>query len=55
MTNRSPKLATAVANFGDRFVIPPFLRETVVETLADVHEYQGGEGMGFLHPPERGL
>jgi nitrate reductase / nitrite oxidoreductase, beta subunit len=47
--------ATAVANFGDRFLIPPFLRETAVETTTDLHEYQGREGTGFLHPPERGL
>ncbi len=47
--------ATAVANFGDRFRIPPFLRETSVETTTDLHAYQGREGTGFLHPPERGL
>ncbi len=47
--------ASAEANFGDRFRIPPFRRETAVETTTDLHEYQGWEGTGFLHPPERGL
>ncbi len=46
---------SSLANLGDRFIIPPFLREAAVETTTDLHEYQGEEGAGFLHPPRRGL
>ncbi len=46
---------SSLANFEERFRIPPFLREAAVETTADVHEYQGEEGVGFLRPPKRGL
>lgn len=46
---------TALAGFEEMFVIPPFLREQVIELGVDPHEYQEQRGAGFLRWPERGL
>ncbi len=45
---------TALASFEERFVVPPFLRETAVEAAADPHAHQAEEGAGFLRRPKRG-
>ncbi len=44
---------TSLASFEERMVIPPFLREAAIETVADTHGCQGGEGVGYLVPPHR--
>jgi nitrate reductase / nitrite oxidoreductase, beta subunit len=46
---------TALAGFDEMFVIPPFLREKVVELGVDPQAYQEERGAGFLRWPERGL
>lgn len=44
---------TSLAGFEERMVIPPFLREAAIETVADTHGCQGEEGVGYLVPPHR--
>jgi nitrate reductase beta subunit len=46
---------TALAGFNEMFVIPPFMREKVIELGVDPQEYQETRGAGFLRWPERGL
>jgi nitrate reductase beta subunit len=46
---------TALAGFNEMFVIPPFMREQVIELGVDPQEYQEARGTGFLRWPERGL
>ena len=46
---------TSLANFDDRFVIPPSHREEAIEMLESVFEEKGAAGFGFRMPPERGL
>jgi len=46
---------TALAGFEEMFVIPPSLREQVIELGVDPQEYQEEQGAGFLRWPERGL
>ncbi len=45
---------SSIAGFDERFVIPPFLRETAIESAGDVHAHQEEGGAGFLRPPRRG-
>lgn len=57
----SPEMAdeiyrlTSLANFDDRFVIPPAHREEAIEMLESVFEEKGAAGFGFRMAPERGL
>ncbi len=44
---------TALAGHEHRFVIPPFLRETAVESLDDPQRQQEGEGAGYRRPAKR--
>jgi nitrate reductase beta subunit len=46
---------TALAGFDERMVVPPFLREQVVELGIDVQAFQEERGAGFLQWPKRGL
>ena len=46
---------TSLANFDDRFVIPPAHREEAIEMLESVFEEKGAAGFGFRMAPERGL
>jgi nitrate reductase beta subunit len=46
---------TSLANFDDRFVIPPAHREEAIEMIEDTHEHRGSMGFGFLRKPKRGL
>ncbi len=46
---------TSLANFEDRFVIPPSHREEAIEMLGSVFEEKGATGFGFRMAPERGL
>ncbi len=46
---------TSLANFEDRFVIPPAHREEAIEMLESVFEKKGAAGFGFRMAPERGL
>ncbi len=45
---------TALANFEDRFVVPPSQREMAIEMLEDPHETRGSTGFGFRDAPVRG-
>ncbi len=45
---------TSLANFKDRFVIPPMHREQALEMLEDTKEAKGAGGFGFRQPPKRG-
>ena len=45
---------TSIAPFHERFVIPPFLRETAM-SAGDHAAKQQQAGEGFLRPPKRGL
>ncbi len=46
---------TSLANFEDRFVIPPSHREEAIEMMESVFEEKGATGFGFRMAPERGL
>ena len=46
---------TSIADFDERFVIPPFAREAAIELLEVTQERQEGGGMGFMREPRRGL
>ncbi|HEY9527412.1 MAG TPA: hypothetical protein VIR02_10035, partial [Anaerolineales bacterium] len=46
---------TALAGFDERMVVPPFLREQVVELGIDVQAFQEERGAGFLQWPKRGV
>ncbi len=46
---------TALATFGDQFVIPPMHREEALRMLQDPLEHKGTAGLGFMGPPMRGL
>ena len=46
---------TALANFQDRFVIPPTHREEAIAVLDTEFEKKGATGFGFRMKPERGL
>lgn len=46
---------TSIASLEERFVIPPFLRETAIEMTGDAHTYQEQRGAGFVQLPTRGL
>jgi nitrate reductase beta subunit len=46
---------TSIADFDERFVIPPFAREAAVELLESTQQRQEGGGMGFVREPRRGL
>ncbi len=46
---------TSIADFDERFVIPPFAREAAIELLEVTQQRQEGGGMGFVHEPRRGL
>ncbi|MGD0466902.1 MAG: nitrate reductase subunit beta [Terriglobales bacterium] len=45
---------TSVASFDERFVIPPFYRETAIEMVGDPHVFQEERGAGFVEFPKRG-
>ena len=45
---------TSIANYDDRFVIPPMHREEAIEMLDDPLEAKGFAGMGFRSKGERG-
>jgi nitrate reductase beta subunit len=45
---------TSIANFDDRFVIPPMHREQAIEMLDEPLARKGFEGFGFRESPERG-
>jgi nitrate reductase / nitrite oxidoreductase, beta subunit len=45
---------TSVASFDERFVIPPFYRETAIEMVGDPHAFQEERGPGFVEFPKRG-
>jgi len=44
---------TALANFEERFVIPPMMREQAIEATEDVYAHKGHIGFGFLRKPAR--
>jgi nitrate reductase beta subunit len=46
---------TSIADYDERFVIPPFAREAAIELLESTQEQQEGGGMGFIRAPRRGL
>jgi nitrate reductase beta subunit len=46
---------TALAGFDERLVVPPFMREQVVELGIDTQAFQEQRGAGFLYWPTRGL
>jgi nitrate reductase beta subunit len=46
---------TALAGADERMVVPPFLREQVVELGIDTQAFQEERGAGFLYWPKRGL
>jgi nitrate reductase beta subunit len=46
---------TALAGFDERLVVPPFMREQVVELGIDTQAFQEQRGAGFLYWPKRGL
>ena len=45
----------AIANYEDRFVIPPMHREYAVELMGDPYTFKAETGVGFHKKPERGL
>ena len=45
---------TALAKFGDRFVIPPAHREQAIEMLEFTGDTKGAVGFGFNERPARG-
>ena len=45
----------SLPRFDDRFVIPPYHREMVIEQLEDPSRHKGQIGFGFNIPPKRGL
>ena len=45
---------TSLPRFDDRFVIPPYHREEVIEQLEDPLQHKLHTGVGFQHPPRRG-
>jgi nitrate reductase beta subunit len=46
---------TALAGADERMVVPPFLREQVIELGIDTQAFQEERGAGFLYWPKRGL
>jgi nitrate reductase beta subunit len=46
---------TSIADFDERFVIPPMAREAAIELLESTQQRQEGGGMGFVREPRRGL
>jgi nitrate reductase beta subunit len=44
---------TAMANFAERYVIPPMMREQAIEATEDVNVHKGHTGFGFLRKPAR--
>jgi nitrate reductase beta subunit len=46
---------TSLARFNDRFVLPPYHREEIIEQLEDPLQHKFHAGVGFQHPPRRGL
>jgi nitrate reductase beta subunit len=46
---------TSLPRFDDRFVLPPYHREQVIEQLEDPLQHKLHVGVGFRHPPNRGL
>jgi nitrate reductase beta subunit len=46
---------TSLANFDDRFVIPPAHREQAMEMLDNTGDTKGSSGFGFLEKPSRGI
>ncbi|HJZ40002.1 MAG TPA: nitrate reductase subunit beta [Bacteroidales bacterium] len=46
---------TSLADFNERFVIPPAHREEAIEMIEETDERRGNTGFGFLEKPERGL
>jgi nitrate reductase beta subunit len=45
---------TSLATFEERFVVPPFRRETAIEKVVNPETHKGETGAGYLHPPRRG-
>ena len=45
---------TALPRFDDRFVLPPYHREVVIEQLEDPLRHKHHVGVGFKRPPRRG-
>jgi nitrate reductase beta subunit len=45
----------SLPRFDDRFVIPPYHREMVIEQLEDPLQHKSQAGFGFNIPPSRGL
>jgi nitrate reductase beta subunit len=46
---------TALAGADERMVVPPFLREQVIELGIDTQAFQEQRGVGTLYWPTRGL
>jgi nitrate reductase beta subunit len=46
---------TTLANFEERFVIPPMHREQAIEMLQATGEHKGASGFGSMRAPKRGL
>jgi nitrate reductase beta subunit len=44
---------TALPTFKTRFVIPPFMRETIIESMEDPQKHKTEAGFGFRRKPER--
>ena len=44
---------SALANFDDRFVVPPFQREMAMEMIEDPHEHRSNAGFGSRVSPRR--
>lgn len=45
---------TSLSSFNERFVIPPFKRETAIEKITDTDVYKTRTGTGFIKKPKRG-
>ncbi len=46
---------TSLPRFEDRFVLPPYHREEVVELTMPTIKHSGQVGLGYTRPPKRGL
>ncbi len=44
---------TALPTFEERFVVPPFARETAIEATVDPYSHKPEAGFGFRQPAER--
>ncbi len=45
---------TSLSTFEERFVVPPFLRERVIECTTDPEDHKGKTGTGLIQKPRRG-